>query len=365
MRRIGASYIRFQVVQIRIKDVKGAKNGPHTMPVLPVPMIVALLLAGFLLHRIATRKLAPALLALIGFCALQSALIALVQYYGLGALRPLQPFLAALIPAVAWLAFREAAVGRTRPRDLATHLAGPLAAGLCLIFMPAALDVLIPGLFILYGLAIATASWRGEDSLPHSRLDAGRTAVLAWRILSLALIASAGTDILIALRLAAGDGQVLLWLPSLFSSATLTVLGALGLSHAVETQRAEAPKPAAMSEADRNRDAAILAALHTHVETHKPYLSPDLTLARLARRIGVPEKRLSAAINTAYGENVSRYINAYRIRHACTLMKGGMSVTEAIYASGFNTKSNFNREFLRVMGTSPSDWLQSGVTGAG
>jgi AraC-like DNA-binding protein len=25
--------------------------------------------------------------------------------------------------------------------------------------------------------------------------------------------------------------------------------------------------------------------------------------------------------------------------------------------SGFNTKSNFNREFLRVMGASPSEWL--------
>jgi AraC-like DNA-binding protein len=25
--------------------------------------------------------------------------------------------------------------------------------------------------------------------------------------------------------------------------------------------------------------------------------------------------------------------------------------------SGFNTKSNFNREFLRVVGKSPSEWL--------
>ena len=31
-------------------------------------------------------------------------------------------------------------------------------------------------------------------------------------------------------------------------------------------------------------------------------------------------------------------------------------------ASGFNTKSNFNREFLRVTGKNPSDWLKSGRT---
>jgi len=30
-----------------------------------------------------------------------------------------------------------------------------------------------------------------------------------------------------------------------------------------------------------------------------------------------------------------------------------------MFASGFNTKSNFNREFLRVIGASPRDWLKS------
>jgi AraC-like DNA-binding protein len=28
-------------------------------------------------------------------------------------------------------------------------------------------------------------------------------------------------------------------------------------------------------------------------------------------------------------------------------------------SSGFNTKSNFNREFLRVAGVSPSEWLRA------
>ncbi|NHF73821.1 AraC family transcriptional regulator [Paracoccus xiamenensis] len=36
----------------------------------------------------------------------------------------------------------------------------------------------------------------------------------------------------------------------------------------------------------------------------------------------------------------------------------GQSVADAMLSSGFNTKSNFNREFLRVAGASPSDWLQ-------
>lgn len=65
---------------------------------------------------------------------------------------------------------------------------------------------------------------------------------------------------------------------------------------------------------------------------------------------------VSRAINLSTGENVSRYINRLRIEHAQALLSQGQLVTEAMYQSGFNTKSNFNREFLRVTGQSPSAW---------
>ncbi|MDO7630564.1 MAG: helix-turn-helix domain-containing protein, partial [Loktanella sp.] len=59
------------------------------------------------------------------------------------------------------------------------------------------------------------------------------------------------------------------------------------------------------------------------------------------------------------GENVSRYINAARINEAKAVLSSGENVTSAMLSSGFNTKSNFNREFLRVAGVSPSEWLQA------
>jgi AraC-like DNA-binding protein len=86
-----------------------------------------------------------------------------------------------------------------------------------------------------------------------------------------------------------------------------------------------------------------------------------LALARIARRMAVPAKALSGAINRVRGENVSRVVNGWRIAEACTLMRGGASVTEAMLGAGFNTKSNFNREFLRVIGKAPKDWLRSGA----
>lgn len=86
------------------------------------------------------------------------------------------------------------------------------------------------------------------------------------------------------------------------------------------------------------------------------YLDPELSLSRRSRRLGLPLKQLSGAINRATGDNASRYINKARIAAAQRLLADGKTVTEAMLAAGFNTRSNFGREFLRVTGRTPSAW---------
>jgi AraC-like DNA-binding protein len=129
------------------------------------------------------------------------------------------------------------------------------------------------------------------------------------------------------------------------------------LTHAIESRREQLAEDAVPSQEDLERDQAIIAKLDDYVRSHKPHLDPDLTLARLARKLTVPAKQVSAAINRSKNENVSRYINRLRIEEACRLLADGKLVTAAIFDSGFNTKSNFNREFLRVCGQSPRAWL--------
>lgn len=96
-------------------------------------------------------------------------------------------------------------------------------------------------------------------------------------------------------------------------------------------------------------------------ETRKLHLDPDLTFTRLARVLQVPVKSPSIAVNRSTGDSVSRYVNGYRIREACRTMEWGARVTEAMLACGFNTKSNFNREFRRVTGKAPSTWRNTVV----
>jgi len=75
--------------------------------------------------------------------------------------------------------------------------------------------------------------------------------------------------------------------------------------------------------------------------------------------LNLPVKTLSTAINRGSGENVSRYINARRIKAACAALERGESVTDTMLSAGFNTKSNFNREFLRITGKTPKAYQHS------
>jgi len=87
------------------------------------------------------------------------------------------------------------------------------------------------------------------------------------------------------------------------------------------------------------------------------YRDVDLNLDRLARKLAIPARQISAAINRATGKNVSQYVNEHRIAEACLLLaETEKPVTEIMFDVGFQTKSNFNREFRRVTDTTPLEW---------
>ncbi|TRD11042.1 AraC family transcriptional regulator [Erythrobacter insulae] len=95
--------------------------------------------------------------------------------------------------------------------------------------------------------------------------------------------------------------------------------------------------------------------LEAFMQSERPYLDPDLSLARLARRNGTAAKEISATINQRYGLHFFDFINRYRIDHAKRLLiETDQPVTEIWLASGFNTKSSFNTAFRKHTGVTPS-----------
>ncbi|MCC5957320.1 MAG: helix-turn-helix transcriptional regulator [Natronohydrobacter sp.] len=324
------------------------------MPTLPIPVFVALALAFGCLRLWTDQGRLSALGLLLALCAVQSLIIALAQHYTVPGVRLVQPVSAALIPPGAWLAYLVTAVRPASRADL-LHLLVPLAAMSALLVAPAFLDVLLPAAFVGYGIAILAQALQGSDAQPNAPLAHDNLPSRIWLVIGAALIASALSDVVIVLAQVMGYTQARGWIITIFSVGNLLLIGLFALS---PTLRSDAPEPSDPPPDAAQPDAELWTRVLELMAQERPYLDPNLTLGQLARRLRVPAKALSVTINRATGDNVSRFVNAARIRHAQSLLERGKSVTEAMFASGFNTKSNFNREFLRVVGISPSAWVK-------
>ena len=326
-------------------------------------MISALVLGFLFVVLVLNRDRHWLLAVLVGACALQGLVISLGQHYGVGVIRAVQPVSAMLVPPLAWIAFQVTAVRPLRTAHEALHLGSPILGVLCVLYLPSALDPLIPLVFIGYGVAMLLALRAGIDGLPRARLEAGEVPGRVWHVIALALIASAFIDGAVALALVAGLPHWQPWIVSGGSALVLLLVGGLALSQSLangsEERTAGTGQETSVPDMDTRADAELVARLNRLLTDQKLFLDPNLTLGRIARRLGVPVKRLSAAINRVTGANVSRHVNGLRIERACECLLAGEAVTTAMLSSGFNTRSNFNREFRRITGKSPSDWRDS------
>tara|TARA_R110000737_G_scaffold334193_1_gene352319 strand:- start:177 stop:488 length:312 start_codon:yes stop_codon:yes gene_type:complete len=90
------------------------------------------------------------------------------------------------------------------------------------------------------------------------------------------------------------------------------------------------------------------------------YLYEQISLRELARRNHLQDHCVFSAVNHVPDLNLSQVVNDFRVREPCRLLTDSVeTVLEISLASGVDTKSNFNREFMRMTGTSQSDWRRT------
>ena len=110
----------------------------------------------------------------------------------------------------------------------------------------------------------------------------------------------------------------------------------------------KAPTTAAALETTQ-ADAEVATALDALMVSRQLYKDTELNLGRIARKLNVPARRVSTAVNRIHAMSLSQFVNNHRIREACRLLATtDEPVTNVMFESGFMSKSNFNREFLRV-----------------
>ncbi|PYE89749.1 helix-turn-helix domain-containing protein [Phyllobacterium leguminum] len=327
---------------------------------IPLPFVVALLLlillAALLRNQGYARGNRP-FLALLALCALQSTIVGLRWGYGIAELRYVLPVLASCVPPLVLASFRSL-IHRDRADSAARWLqfaAPPIVMVVLELLAPELIDAALIVLFIGYALAVLNLGRTGPDSLDEARLEGVVAAHRALVIAAVSLCLSASFDLVIFLDFewSKGTNAALL-----VSNANLLWLLLLGLTAIVAARAQAVPAPDAEEAATTAaQDREVLDRVNRLLTEQSLFRDENLTLSRLARRAGLPARQISGAINRLERKNVSQYINEFRITEACRLLREtDISVTAAMFEAGFQTKSNFNREFRRVTSLSPAVW---------
>jgi AraC-like DNA-binding protein len=99
-----------------------------------------------------------------------------------------------------------------------------------------------------------------------------------------------------------------------------------------------------------------------HIRSHG--LGEHCRLTDVARACGVSPSHLSRVFHQSTGLTLSDYLARLRVDHAVELLRDPRrTVTEAAFASGFRSLSQFNRTFKRLAGCTPTGFRNSSARG--
>ncbi|TCM67953.1 AraC family transcriptional regulator [Rhizobium sp. BK068] len=342
------------------------------MPSVPLPFVISLLLCLILVRmmRQAEHKLGlfPLLIAMFAAQAMLSGLNWNVGWYPA---HLVQPVVAALLPALCFVAFDQ--LRRNRPAtyaDILPHLVPAILVAILVALWRAPIDVVLFATYLGYGLGLLKIAKEGPEALSAVRIADEWTAHKALIAIAVVLVVTSFIDAIVSIDFLLGDGEQgrtvltiasVLWLAIAGYAATVADNARPGdegdaLSEDFDHSPSEQRVPSDVTE-----DKAIANHIDTLMREQHLYRDPDLTLQRLARRSGIPARQISGALNRTYGRNVSQVVNEYRVSDAKQrLVTTRDQITAIMLESGFGTKSNFNREFLRVTGMTPSRYRSAG-----
>ena len=303
----------------------------------PLPFVVAVVLLVLLAAMLRSQEESGGnrpFLALIALCALQSIIVGLRWGYGVVELRYVLPVVASCLPPLVLASF-SSLIHHDEGNSFHArwlHAAPPFGILLLLLLAPGLIDAALVVLFVGYALAILRLGRTGPDSLDEARLDGAVPAHRALVLAAVSLCLSACFDLAVLLDFAWGKGANAALIASNANLLGLLLFGLTAIVAARAKALPGAPADTAQALPTVAQDREILGRVDRLLVEQKLFRDENLTLARLARRAGVPARQISGAINRLARKNVSQYINDRRIGEACRLLREtDMSVTAAMF----------------------------------
>lgn len=325
------------------------------MPLIPIPFVATALLILVLLRLLRRARAIWMFALLMTLYAVQSALIGARWGYDLTGLTSLLQALAPVLPPVAWLAFVQ--MGRNLTRFDALHALAPVLAWVGLTLRLDLADAIGVVASLIYGAGLLWRAREGAAQFGAARVEAGQMVTSAMVITGLMLIGAALTDVFIVVDFLRTGGQSLNAALGTAQVAALCMIAVAAALAGDGVPQGQTPEPSAPPDAPDTQTAAAVDALFDAAALHTDM---DLSLRKVARKLGVPDRTVSRAINGHYGLTFKQYVNRRRVDAAKDLLtQTDLAVIDVGLEAGFMTKSNFNRAFLEIAGQTPSAYRQS------
>lgn len=110
----------------------------------------------------------------------------------------------------------------------------------------------------------------------------------------------------------------------------------------------------------KHAEKELFVKLRSHMETEKSYLDPQLSVAKLAKQLDLPDSKVSRLINDFGEATFFDFVNGYRVEEVKAKIadhqNDHLSLLGIALDSGFNTKASFNRTFKKYEGKTPSQF---------
>ncbi len=107
----------------------------------------------------------------------------------------------------------------------------------------------------------------------------------------------------------------------------------------------------------------VRAALLKAMETDQLYLVPELSLSMLGNQLNISPKSISHTLNNDLNKNFHDFVNEYRVEEVKKRLADPaydhLTILAVGLDSGFNSKSSFNRIFMKATGVSPKEYKET------
>ena len=329
--------------------------------VLPLPFVTFALavLAGALClrHNFGPERARFYFAAFFGAVALGSLLAGLRFGYGFDQVIVVQRVLPLFVGPLLFLGFVSLAMPAEAENRLQfLHLGAASAAALLSLWLgewSQIADWLIAISYTMYAMLLARMWWRGANGMVCAPLEnAGRIANWAG-IAAAYLLLSLVFDTAIAASFAfdkSGTAVLLISAGAIIMTLMLISVVTYAMTRGTVSSRTT---PRTVAAAGRDHT-ATLAAAEELMSREALYLDTGLTADRLAKRLRLPVRALSEAINQNLGVSISQYVNGFRLQRAAVLLATtDLEMAQIMAQSGFLSRSNFYREFQREYGQTP------------